>query len=99
MDVFILRNKLTGWEGSVSERIYHDRLRNANEYEDPRGKAKSNPAPAPAVVPNKAPVALWEVVPKSPGWFDVARGDEIANEKSLREAAANGLRDQLNEAL
>lgn len=85
MDFYILRNKATGWQGSVSEKIYYDRIKKA-EYEDPGGLE------APAV----APKATWEIKDLGRGWFDVVMGDQKANEKSMRKAAAIELMNTLN---
>lgn len=92
MDFFLLRNKKTGWIGGVTEKIYRDKIR-YDEYEDPR-TADGNAPEITAKPDHISP--LWELVPKSPGWFDVSNGNEIANEKALRKDAAETLRDRLN---
>lgn len=100
MDFFILRNTTTGWEGSVTEKIYNDRIRQA-EYEDPRTKAVKPKATTPKATKPKEPVSAanqWEVISSTPGWFDVVKDGEKANEKSMRKQAAAKLRDELNES-
>jgi len=121
MKYFLLENKKTGWSGSVSERIYYDRLQNhPDEFFDPRyGEGfipgKEEPlalAPETAPEPNAdkpakpAGLSGWDIEPKedSKGWFFVVRYGEngqkiFAQEKALRRAAAESLKEKLNKAL
>jgi len=90
--VYLIRNKRTGWEGGVTEKMYRDRMKHPNEYED--------------VSPLSADIAesieTWTpadhvVVMKNPGWFNVINGHgKPVNEKALRQGAAIALADQLN---
>lgn len=100
MTHFILRNTRTGWKGSVTERAYR-RLIKSKEYVDPRTPAtgdKLSPAAPVArsfeVVKDDAPP--WVVTERSRGWYDVIRNGKATNEKAMRKAAAEALRDELN---
>ena len=109
MKTYILRNIKTGWEGGVTEKMYQDRLKRKNgDYIDPRNTESTDKdeVPAESAESNEGTAqvtslvingeAQWVVTSRSPGWFDVVRGDEVANEKGLREAAAEELASQLN---
>lgn len=99
MKAFILRNTKTGWEGGVTEKIYIDRLRSKkSDYIDPRIHKSNDEVSEVIADPEVQDLTggAWTVVTRSPGWFDVVRDDETANEKGLRKAAAEALADKLN---
>ncbi|HMB77136.1 MAG TPA: hypothetical protein VKN76_12100 [Kiloniellaceae bacterium] len=95
MDYFILRNTRTGWQGSVTGPMYRRLIAKA-EYEDPRLPFELPPEKRAFEVVKPAKVEPWQVVERSPGWYDVARNGETKNEKAMRKAAAEKLAEKLN---
>ena len=90
--VYLIRNKRTGWVGGVTEKMYHDRMKHPDEYEDVTPARDGDPLPAETWTP-----AAHVVQEKSPGWFNVVNGHgKPVNEKALRQSAAVALADQLN---